>query len=273
MKIAGISRKEMYSPNHITNDALILIKTANALRRLGHEVNIYDESFIEKTDVTEEFIVTMAQGIKGIKRIQEFETKGANVINTPSSSLNTYRIQMTKLLQKAGIPYPATLIVDSSHLSYNYFDVFKTNKVWLKRGDVHAEHKEDVSLVYSKEELETTVREFHKRGINSAVIQEHVTGTVIKYYGIRDTDFFHWYYLNGNGISGFSPYELKEIAFKSADVLGLDIFGGDVVIDTRGGITVIDVNDWPSFAPVRDAAAENIAQLVHNKILKHVYHY
>ena len=51
----------------------------------------------------------------------------------------------------------------------------------------------------------------------------------------------------------------------AAETLGLYIFGGDAIIAPDGGISIIDINDWPSFAPVRDQAAGEIAKLVHRK--------
>lgn len=274
MKIAGISRKETYSPNHITNDAQIILKTAGVLRSLGHEVTIYDEGFIEHNDISEELIFSMAQGLTGIKKVQEFENRGATVVNTPSSALNTYRIQMTELLTQADIPFPKSTIIDVGNVVEDYFKLFNTKELWLKRGDVHAEHKEDVTLISSQPELEATLRDFDKRGIYEAVVQEHLPGSTIKYYGIQGTGFFHWYFTSGNSSIKFDQNELKSLAFLSAEVLGVEIFGGDVIVSPDGSsMSVIDVNDWPSFAPVRDEAANNIAQLIHRKALENVYQY
>ncbi|MDP4191835.1 MAG: hypothetical protein Q8858_09745 [Bacteroidota bacterium] len=273
VRIAGISRKEVYSPNHITNDALIIIKTAEALREMGYDVTIYDEGFIETNDIQEELIFTMAQGEKGILRLKEFEDNGAVVINRPDGALNTYRIKMTNLLNNADIPFPRSIVLSKENMKEDYFKLFNAKELWLKRGDVHAEHKEDVTLIYSRAELETTLSEFERRGINEAVIQENLPGDTIKYYGVQDTGFFHWYYLNGNHNIKFDLNELKNLAFLSAEILGVDVFGGDVIISPDGTITVIDVNDWPSFAPVREEAAENIAQLIHKKALENVYQY
>ncbi|MCU7494134.1 MAG: hypothetical protein HF314_07570 [Ignavibacteria bacterium] len=273
MKIAGISRKETYSPNHITNDAQIIVKTAEILRKLGHEVTIYDEGFIETNDISEELIFSMAQGLAGIKRVQEFESRGAAVVNTPSSALNTYRIQMTYLLTNADIPFPKSLVLDITNRDVDYFRLFNAKQLWLKRGDVHAEHKEDVTLISSLPELQSTLRDFERRGIYEAVIQEHLPGSTIKYYGIQGTGFFHWYFTSGNQNIKFDQNELKSLAFLSAEVLGVEIFGGDVIVSPDGSMSVIDVNDWPSFAPVRDDAAKNIAQLIHKKALENVYQY
>ena len=43
IKIAGIMRAGVYSPNHVGNDAAILNLTAEQLRKRGYEVRIYSE--------------------------------------------------------------------------------------------------------------------------------------------------------------------------------------------------------------------------------------
>lgn len=269
LKFAGVKRKEIYSPNHITNDELILFKTVEVLKKLGHEVNIYNEDYIEENDLVEKYIFSMAQGIDGIQRLKIMEDRGALILNSPKASLNTHRTMMVDILTKTDVPFPKSFIICNKHADEDFFSLFKAKKIWLKRGDVHAEHKEDVTLIYSRSELETTLEEFRKRGIEKAVVQEHLPGDTIKFYGVSGTNFLYWYYLNGNNQVPFDENELKKLAFKSAEILGLDIFGGDVIISPKGTISVIDVNDWPSFAPVRDKAAEQIGNLIHKKALNY----
>jgi len=272
LKFAGIKRKEIYSPNHITNDSLILSKTADVLRNFGHNVNIYDESFIETNNIEEKYIFSMAQGLPGLLSLKKMERAGAFILNTPASSLNSYRTTMIQMLLEANIPFPKSIVLDKNNLTGDYFDLFKAKKVWLKRGDVHAEHKEDVTLIYSRNELDITLEEFLKRGVCNVIVQEHLCGDTIKFYGVLGTGFLYWYYLNGNNHVPFDINELHKLAFSSAEVLGLDIFGGDVIVSPEGSISVIDVNDWPSFAPVRDKAAKHIGQLINKKAINYVHH-
>ena len=56
----------------------------------------------------------------------------------------------------------------------------------------------------------------------------------------------------------------------AAETLGLYIYGGDAIISPDGGIAIIDINDWPSFAPVREEASREIAKLVHRKAQLHL---
>ena len=47
-----------------------------------------------------------------------------------------------------------------------------------------------------------------------------------------------------------------------AATLGISVYGGDAIISPDGTITLIDLNDWPSFAPCRGAAAFAIARFL-----------
>lgn len=44
--------------------------------------------------------------------------------------------------------------------------------------------------------------------------------------------------------------------------LGLQVFGFDAIVQREGPLTVIDVNDWPSFSVCRKDAAEAIARMI-----------
>jgi glutathione synthase/RimK-type ligase-like ATP-grasp enzyme len=270
IKLAGIKRKEIYSPNHVTNDLAIILKTSEELTKLGYEVALYDEEFIEKNNLEEKYVFSMAQGVSGIMHLQEIGKSGKKIINSPESALNCHRISMINLIVKAGVPFPKSLIINTNTNFFESFITFQPPKVWLKRGDVHAEHSEDVLLVYSTDELKTTLKEFNKRGIKEAVIQEHLQGDVIKFYAVNNPEYFYWFYLNGTNHTKFDLEELKHFAFRSAVALGLDIFGGDAIVSPEGKISIIDINDWPSFAPVRDEAANQIAQCIHKKVQNYV---
>jgi hypothetical protein len=45
--------------------------------------------------------------------------------------------------------------------------------------------------------------------------------------------------------------------------VGLDVFGGDVAVPEPSRPVLIDLNDWPSFAPIRARAARAIADHIH----------
>ena len=270
LKLAGISRQAEYSPNHVENDSLIIRATAEELKKLGVEVTVFGEREVLNSSFKEQLIFSMVQGPEAIEKLLETEEKGAFIINSPKSVTNCYRTNMVKLLHENGIPFPKSVTIKIPCEDESKLPTFESNKYWVKRGGVHAVHREDVTLVYSEGERNNVLKEFYRRGIKTAVLQEHLEGDVIKFYAVKDSDFFNWYYLNGKYHTNFNNNNLQELASKSAEVLGLSIYGGDAIISQDGDISIIDMNDWPSFAPVRDEASKHIAQLIYNMAEKYV---
>ena len=109
------------------------------------------------------------------------------------------------------------------------------------------------------DELDRVLNDFERRGISTAVLQEHVPGREIKFYAVRG-DFFYWLDTDNPRIHGIRGEAFEPCARESGAALSLDIFGGDLVIGEDGRATLIDLNDWPSFAPCREAAARAIAR-------------
>jgi glutathione synthase/RimK-type ligase-like ATP-grasp enzyme len=268
MKFAGIRRKTEFSPNHVMNDFLIINRTGEELRKLGAEVEMYDEDIISEEVIKEDLIFSMVQGPKGVDKLKKIEKNAKMVINSAHAVYNCYRFNMTPLLTESDIPFPKSVIVNTDSYLNGETDIFEGKKFWIKRGDAHAVHTEDVVLVYNKNEAIGIISEFQRRDIKQAVLQENLIGDTVKFYAIRDMNFFHWYHLNGTYHTKFDETKLKKLAFKSAEILGLYVFGGDAVISPDGDITIIDINDWPSFAPVREEACKLIAKLIYVKAKK-----
>ena len=267
---AGVRRKTEFSPNHVVNDTLIINQTADELRKLGAEVIMYDEGVITPETMRENLIFSMAQGPIGSNTLLKIERRGAFIINSPQAVMNCYRINMVKLLPAAGIPFPKSVIVATDSDVDPKRAGFTSSKLWIKRGDVHAVHKEDVTLANTDDEELTLLKEFHARDIREAILQEHLDGDTVKFYAVRESDLFHWYYLNGVYHTKFDESQLRRLATRSAEALNLFVFGGDAIIGQDGSITIIDINDWPSFAPIRDQASRHIAELIYRKAQEHV---
>jgi hypothetical protein len=114
-----------------------------------------------------------------------------------------------------------------------------------------------------------TLGAFAERGIPWVAVQQHVPGPVVKFYGVTGGDFFRWYGADagfGRERPAVDEERLKALAFAAAGLLGLEVFGGDVAVPEPGRPVLIDVNDWPSFAPFREEAARAIAAYIHARI-------
>lgn len=272
LQIAGIKRSRNYSPNQTTNDALIFLKTAQELIKLGASVNIYAEEDVNIEELKGVTIFSMARGEGSIDKLMRLQESEVTVINPPQSTLNCYRTNMHKILVENSIPFPRSIAVNTkSKEQFSISDLSGKRKIWVKRGDVHAIHREDVTPAYSDEELNFLLKEYSNRGIREALLQEHIEGDVIKFYSVSGTTFFHWYYQNGNNSYKFSEGRLRDLAVAAADKLGIIVYGGDAIIKSDGTIIIIDMNDWPSFAPVRNAASKVIAETVFNQAIEKSY--
>lgn len=278
--IAGIMRAGAYSPNHIGNDAAIFNATADQLRKRGCTVNIYSEEQFNSGKVKERVILNMCREQESIKRLQDMEDDGCIVVNSGYGIENCTRERMTRILMGHNIPYPDSVIVNTDEVVVSQLRKAGINNCWIKRGDFHAMHKEDVSYVRHAEEAQEVLQEYFYRGIKRAVINRHLVGDLIKFYGIHNSPFFFWFYpfdeghskygleaINGKskGID-FDIERLKGICHDAAEALGVEVYGGDCIVSPEGDIRIIDFNDWPSFAPCRNEAAPFIAKAVLNYV-------
>ncbi|MGC8864806.1 MAG: ATP-grasp domain-containing protein [Bacteroidales bacterium] len=269
MHFIAVARGSRYSPNHVGNDSKILALTIEHIRAQGHTVTIYDEDQLRPDLIKTPYIFSMIRGSRSLKILQDAEKQGALIINSTRGVYNCYRENLARLLPKAGVNIPTTQVLDTSREVTEIPFAGIPFKVWVKRGDVHAIHREDVTLVYSLEELNEVIREYHRRGIGAAVVQEHITGPVVKFYAVKNTPFFHFYFHDRATAMPFDTALLIDMAQRSAEILDVDIYGGDAVIGPEGDIRIIDLNDWPSFAPVRDKASQWIAKVILEKAQKH----
>ena len=283
IEIAGIMRAGAYSPNHIGNDAAIFNAAAEQLRKRGYVVNIYSEEQFKLNEIKENVILNMCREQSSIAKLQQLEDQGKLVINSGYGIENCTRERMTRILLGNNIPYPDSLIVDTNEALKPRLKKSGFQSCWIKRGDFHAMHKEDVSYVRHPEEAQEVLQEYFLRGIKRAVINVHLTGDLVKFYGVRGTPFFFWFYpfdeghskygheaINGKsqGIK-FNLKEMKNICQRAAEELNVVIYGGDCIVSPEGEMRIIDFNDWPSFAPCRNEAAPHIAKAVISLIKAH----
>jgi len=281
ISLAGIRRNVEFSPNHRGNDNAIYLMTAEKLEALGCRITHYTEDeILAAEDIAEDAIFTMARSKAVVHKLQQWEREGKFVVNSAAGIEQCYRTNMTNRLVEQRVPYPESIIVSTANPGIQTFKVLANENFWIKRGDFHAIHKEDVTFVKSIEEGVEMLKEYALRGIEEAVISVHLFGDLVKFYGVSGTDFFYWFYPNEAHHSKFNnelvnghtkKYAFDEDALKvfsqnAADALMVDIYGGDAVISPQGDIHIIDLNDWPSFAPCREEAAYNIAQRIYQKV-------
>ncbi len=267
----GIFREAEHSPDRVEDDELILRAVADRLEESSdNHVRLIFPSELSEIDYVPDLIFYMAEEEPVLEQLQDFARKGTQLVNSVNGVKNTFRKEMTRALSPLSF-VPETVITSASAGS-----VALDTPVWVKRGDYHAIEKDDVLFAKDRSELKKVLDSFLKRGIETVVIQRHVAGDLIKFYGVRGDDegeegmirWFHWFYHKDQELNSyiFSETELEKLCESAASCLRLEIFGGDAIVTEPGEIFIIDVNAWPSFALFRDTASRHIADHIVAKV-------
>jgi hypothetical protein len=255
----GIYREVEHSPGRVDDDRAIMNKVGEALVSRGFNVELVaaDSPF----DIRCSNIFAMCERSAALDRLSAAQKSGSIVVNSPDAIRNTYRHRMVELFAQHRVSAPMSQIIASSTSTR------PATAVWVKRYDFHATQASDVMYVASDAGWDEALDRFARRGIPFIVAQEHVMGDLVKFYGVRsaapamDANWFEWFYHRDKGMLGH-PFEissLRRAAFNAAAALGLEIFGGDAVIQADGKPIIVDINAWPSYARYRDRAAQAIA--------------
>ncbi len=272
----GIYREPEYSPGrHLSNDAKILRLVSLALEREGVSVQLSTLEEARRLWKNADLVFSMCQGPKAIAEITEWKKKGAIILNDPEASRRTYRDSLCATLREKelGFPHSEFLPTDAKNSvleSYrSWFEGPGSLGGWLKRADVHATQPGDVVRLERWSDLNSILGRFKTRGLSQAVFQRHCEGDEVKFYAVKGGRLFWPYYPKDCEGYPFDERKLKTMAEHAAEVLGLSIYGGDAIIAPEGKITLIDFNDWPSFAPCRGAAASAIAKFIKDTFRAH----
>ena len=265
-RLVGLHREKQYSPGrHQSNDALLLDQIAHRLREREFAVDLMTLEEANGARSEAALVFSMCQGRAALENLAQWEREGVRIINSPRAALNTHRDRLPALMVEAGIPFPRTNLM-AANGSPDLDDLNLEEGIWLKRGDVHASVTADVQWIDARDRLEAGLADFVRRGINLAALQAHRAGDEIKFYGVGGAAFFHWYYSGNARKYLFDTARLQELGNEAAAAAGLDVFGGDVIVSPAGELTLIDLNDWPSFAPCRERASYAIAEFITKRV-------
>ena len=272
-RLVALYRSPTYSPEvHRGNDTAILDATVAGLEGRGWHVSRSSEGDVAAGRLPPaDLYVNMCQGPAASERLLTLVPRQALAVNPPESVLNCHRHRLVARMAAAGLPFPRTLIVPTDEPQAAMPLVHQLNgdgrPVWVKRGDVHAETSADV-VAAREAGVQDAIAAFARRGVARVALQAHVGGPIVKFYAVADGRFFFWY--AADAIPRPRPIEisedrLRELVFSAARAVGLEVFGGDVAFPQPDAPVLIDLNDWPSFAPVRVEAAAAIAGYIDDK--------
>ncbi|HEY3204815.1 MAG TPA: hypothetical protein VGL03_14290 [Thermoanaerobaculia bacterium] len=266
----GVYREVAHSPGRETDDAEILRATARELEAKGFAVELKSPDELPETeddDAVPPFLFVMCERVPVVERLAAWERRGARIVNRPSGIRNTDRERTIALFEKRRIRFPRSVLVETRPRRGVTF----AGPCWIKRGDVHATQEGDVSFAPDAATLQNALTSLAARGISRAVVQDHVPGDLIKFYGVAGLaeeeerpSWFQWFYHRDQRLQNhrFDPDLLTKATTKAAAALGLDVYGGDAIASKGGTISVIDLNAWPSFALFRPVAASRIAEFL-----------
>ena len=260
----GIFREQAHSPGRETDDTEILRLTAKHLEASGFQVDLKTaEEVGTLAEARPRYVFLMCEGVQVLRQLQAWQAEGVCAVNDPMAVLNTYRDRMIGQFTEAGVPFIESRIVSTAERLHGV-----TVPVWVKRADVHNTQQGDVVFAATEDALASALAGLAERGIARAVLQPHVAGDLIKFYGIGpgggsdgEPPWFRWFYHKGQSLAGhpFDPRRLARLVRRAAGALGLEIYGGDVIVTGNGDLVLLDLNAWPSFALYRDEASAAIA--------------
>ena len=262
----GIFRESAHSPGRETDDSEILRLTGKHLEARGFRVLI--QSPEEVTWPLTELprgVFFMCERLEILNHLRELAARGVPLVNAPEAVLNTYRDRMIALLEEAGVAFVPSRLVSTAGAEVTQ----EALPLWVKRGDVHNTQDGDVTFATTVEAVHSALAGLAARGITQAVLQPHVEGDLVKFYGIGGNArpdgtpaWFRSFYHKNQTLHGYplDPVDLGRAVRRAAAALGLEVYGGDAIATPEGRIVLIDVNAWPSFALYRDEASAAIAE-------------
>lgn len=239
-----LGRETQFSPGeNIGKDAAIL----NAVRQV----------VAQSPEVTGHVIMHMCRSMSTLMQLEQRERGGGvRVINQPVAVrlVSKSREMTMQRLQDAGITVPQFWAYDPEYDEMFQCDPDMQQLLpgWVKCTRTNGHDYTDVQRVTTPLEADSVVMLMAAQAIPDIIVQRHVDGELLKCYAVVD--------MRTGGVSCW-PSEMSNLACRISQVTGLEVFGFDIILSAEGPV-VIDVNDWPTFSPVIDEAAQAIAKLI-----------
>lgn len=271
----GIFREVEHSPGREADDAGILEATGRRLEEAGAGFTLAYRAPTALTGLESplpSLAFSMCEGLPALECLRKWESRGVCVVNSPRSVGNTHRERTLPLLEDRRIPMPESRVLDAGLPLPRGEDADRLfSACWIKQATEHKTREGDVVFATDVSSVRDALERLRSRGLTRAVVQRHVEGDLVKFYGVTDAEaaargdaspasWFEWFYPREHPAAGhpFDARSLSDIACRAALALELDVWGGDAIVTPEGSIFVIDVNAWPSFALFREQAADHI---------------
>lgn len=302
MKLIAVRRDDRFSPNSVEKDRLILEAACNNVcqhfEQQGEPCALrwVDEAELTTHDEADLYL-SMARLPEALSILEGFEQQGRRVVNSPRGVRNCQRSVLEKLMRENQLSTPLAYQEGQGEESPCWLKrgdaaaqskddvVFCNDAEVLKKAIsdfeargisdyVISRHVEgDVVKFYGVSALPSTEETCSdsnptSEGANPAFATEGGPGR---------GSFFRHFYPTDDGQTKFGDetarngeahhYAFDVSALQSeverlAQLVGIEVYGGDAIIDREGRFYIIDFNDWPSFSRCRDEASEAIGNLL-----------
>lgn len=259
-----VTRSTYWSRGRVQADAAVIDALGKVLQSGGHDIRtVSEKELCMYPDLLTQpqmpsHIFSMARNRKSLKTLASLYCKGACVINSePSVRLCTNRVSQWYALQHINKCRLKGAVLDGKQ---KLSDLWNTFPCWVKTNTM-------AYFVPDRDSFPDIKGKF--------VVMEHIPGSIIKCYAVKDK-LIGWRYMTAalgrfgqeryNDIEQyrFDADNLKALVRTVVQRTGLSVFGFDAVVAPSGAITVIDINDWPSFGGFVGQAAHEIAMLALN---------
>ena len=207
-----------------------------------------------------------------------FELQGIPVINTSASmQLSRNKMLTHQALTINHIPTPKSIFALNASYS-DLCDEFQNQQFIVKQID--GSKGENVFLVHTADEFDKAISSIEKncmfqqyistsfgRDIRVWVIGNSIAGSVLRY---SDTSFLSNYSQGGEAMQYEIDSEIKDLALRSTQALGLEFAGVDILFD-EVGYTVCEVNGNAGFRTISCVSDENIPYQLFDYINRKIY--
>lgn len=285
MKVLFIYRAPEFSPNNVQHDAAILDAVADGLSPRCSLCEKCSEEALPADLELFDLIFHMARRPATLALLRQLSR--ARVVNAPDavSLVSSSRGRTLELLHAAGILVPQWMSLNQVNLPSELWQeqLLPLLPGWIKCIRHTGSYPGDVTFVDHLTQVTEVVQRLVSRPLADLILTRHLPGDLVKcYYVDAPIPFLRWFYPQDKGYSKFGEAEmhnsdLSRIPFQTAQLeavaqgiskaLGLQVFGFDVIVSPKAAdaaspcISVIDVNDWPTFGICRSEAAEAIIRI------------
>lgn len=245
---AVLIKRELQYSGKPKDDLMILMYLADKLTADGIKTSIMaPEEFLSSDCQYDcDIVASMARGLEINAALQLLkDQRQTYVFNSPGAILASLSKYYTYLrIEKVGLKVPeySLFALDSNCDQYDrswgkcIFKAARGHDLWF--------------VVENKFQFESCKETYLKKGHNQVIKQKFIDGMHVKFYGIFGKIM---YSQSVNSLPQTLISEIKNAIYRLRDLSGLQIFGGDLMIDVKNLIIYcLDVNDWPSFGTLPD---------------------